>query len=100
MNLGRFSHARNAFRRHPGRCCLLALFVLPLSVGADETIDEIIVVESRIDDDAYRIGTQISVDSAEIEAVKPADVEQLLGRLPGVSVNRPGGPGGVSAEPP
>ena len=40
--------------------------------------------------------TQVTVERAELEAMMPAAPEQLLQRLPGVSVYRPGGPGGVS----
>jgi outer membrane cobalamin receptor len=69
---------------------------LPPDMPSDPAIDSIVVVESRLGDEEYRLGTQLSVDEAELEVIVPADAEQLLKRLPGISVHRPGGPGGVS----
>lgn len=62
----------------------------------ESQIDEIVVVDSRIASERYRVGEQVTVDRDDIDALVPANVEQLLEQLPGISVNRPGGPGGVS----
>jgi len=63
---------------------------------SDQQIEEIQVVETRLDADVFSIGESISSDSAAISRVRPVDPEQLLQGLPGFSVSRPGGPGGVS----
>lgn len=70
--------------------------VAPDTAASEPALDAIVVVESRLESDEYRVGTQMSVDRKEIEAIAPVEIEQLLKRLPGLSVNRPGGPGGVS----
>ena len=82
---------------------LLALYaVVPLCVVATEravaqaTIEEVITVETRLDADRFDIGETVSVGTAYLSTVVPVDAEQLLQRLSGFSVSRPGGPGGVS----
>lgn len=74
------------------------VLVLPQPAVSDETatIEEIVLVETRLDDNVFAIGETISVEADEIDRVQAADAEQLLQRLPGFSVSRPGGPGGVS----
>jgi len=74
------------------------VLVLPQPAVSEETatIEEIVLVETRLDDDEFAIGEILSVEAGEIERVQAADAEQLLQRLPGFSVSRPGGPGGVS----
>ncbi|MCZ0954786.1 MAG: TonB-dependent receptor [Rhodospirillaceae bacterium] len=80
-----------------GTIAVFAL-VLPQPAVSDETatIEEIVLVETRLDDNEFAIGEIISVEADEIDRVQAADAEQLLQRLPGFSVSRPGGPGGVS----
>ncbi len=70
--------------------------IAPDMAASEPALDAIVVVESRLASDEYRVGTQVSVDRKQIEAIAPVEVEQLLKRLPGLSVYRPGGPGGVS----
>ncbi len=76
----------------------VAVFALshPLAVAAPAVLEEIVVVGSHLQDDRFQTGTQLRVDRATLDEVMPASAEQLLQRLPGVSVFRPGGPGGVS----
>ena len=71
---------------------------LPQPTAGDETatMEEVVLVETRLDGDEFAIGEIISVEADEIGRVQVADAEQLLRRLPGFSVSRPGGPGGVS----
>lgn len=47
-------------------------------------------------DRTFRAESQITVERVELETMMPAGPEQLLQRLPGVAVYRPGGSGGVS----
>lgn len=63
---------------------------------AAEEIEEIVVLGTYLDDRAFRSESQITVERAELEAMMPAGPEQLLQRLPGIAVYRPGGSGGVS----
>ena len=75
-----------------------SVLVLPQPAVSDETasIEEVVLVETRLEDNEFAIGEIISVEADEIDRVQAADAEQLLRRLPGFSVSRPGGPGGVS----
>ena len=68
------------------------------SAMADDTaiVDEVVTVETRLDDDRFRISDDLTVDSSDLVTMNPADSERLFRTLPGFSVNRPGGPGGVS----
>jgi outer membrane cobalamin receptor len=65
---------------------------------ADDTasIDEVVTVETRLDDDRFRVGEELFVDASSLASISPGDSERLFRTLPGFSVNRPGGPGGVS----
>lgn len=80
------------------RLALLAVAVglVPWPALGQDEIEEVVVVGTYLEDRAVRAETQITVERAELEATMPAAPEQLLQRLPGVSVYRPGGPGGVS----
>lgn len=59
-------------------------------------LEEIVVVETRLDDDMFSLGEGVSTDGTENLAARPVDTEQLFRSLPGFSVSRPGGAGGVS----
>lgn len=80
------------------RLALLAagLGILARPALAAEEIEEVVVLGTYLEDRTFQTETQVSVDRAELEAMMPAEPEQLLQRLPGVAVFRPGGPGGVS----
>lgn len=58
--------------------------------------DRIVVVGSRLAADGFGSGNIVVRDRAEIERSVPGDSEQLLSNIPGVSLFRPGGAGGVS----
>ena len=65
--------------------------------GGDATdLEEIVVVETRLDNDMFAIGESISTDVSDNLAMRPVDAEQLFQGLPGFSISRPGGAGGVS----
>ena len=59
-------------------------------------LEEIVVVETRLDDGMFAIGETVSTGGADTIAARPADSEQLFRGLPGFSVSRPRGAGGVS----
>lgn len=61
-----------------------------------DPLEEVVVLGSYLGDRVADDETRVSVGSAELRAIEAADAEQILRRLPGVSVFRPGGPGGVS----
>ena len=65
-------------------------------VGDATDLEEIVVVETRLDDDRFAIGESVSSDGTDNLTMRPADAEQLFQGLPGFSVSRPGGAGGVS----
>ncbi|MDT8320818.1 MAG: TonB-dependent receptor [Xanthomonadales bacterium] len=76
---------------------LAAVFLcVPIAVLAGGEIEEVVVLGSYLEDGSFPTETQISADRERLEVIMPAEPEQLLQRLPGVSVYRPGGPGGVS----
>jgi outer membrane cobalamin receptor len=68
----------------------------PLAAMAQEDIEEVTVIGTYLLDPAFQMESQVSLEREELEMMMPAGPEQLLARLPGVSVFRPGGPGGVS----
>ena len=59
-------------------------------------LEEIVVVETRLDSDMFVVGESVSTDHTDNLAMRPVDAEQLFQRLPGFSISRPGGAGGVS----
>lgn len=61
-----------------------------------QEIEEIVIVDTRLDSNTFGVGESISVDGEELEIMQPADAEQIFQRLPGFTVSRPGGAGGVS----
>ena len=69
---------------------------LAAEVGDATDLEEIVVVETRLDDDGFAIGESVSTDGTDNLTMRPVDTEQLFQRLPGFSVSRPGGAGGVS----
>jgi vitamin B12 transporter len=71
------------------------LAALP-EVQAQPEPDSIIVVGSRLATDGFGPRNVIARDRDDIERLAPADTETLLRGIPGVSLFRPGGPGGVS----
>lgn len=80
------------------RVALLAVAAgfAPWMVLAGDSLEEVVVLGTHLEDRTFLTETQISVDREQLETIMPAEPEQLLQRLPGVSVFRPGGPGGVS----
>lgn len=75
---------------------VLGTLAAAAAVHAQEEPDRIVVVGSRLAADGFGAGNLVVRDTARIERSVPGDSEQLLGSLPGVSVFRPGGAGGVS----
>lgn len=67
-----------------------------LATEAQPDPESIIVVGSRLTREGFGPRNVIARDREDIERNAPADIEQLLRGLPGVSLFRPGGPGGVS----
>jgi len=67
-----------------------------LAAVENQTIEEIIIAETRLNGEVFGMGENLLVDSADILRIQPVDPEQLFQSLPGFSVSRPGGPGGVS----
>lgn len=75
---------------------LLALAVShSFAMAAPEAVEEI-VVGSHLEDHGLHTGTRFTIDRAALDDMMPGGAEQLLQRLPGVSVYQPGGAGGVS----
>jgi outer membrane cobalamin receptor len=71
--------------------------ITPWAVLAQEDdIEEVTVIGTYLQEPSFQMESQFSVARKELEMIMPAGPEQLLARLPGVSVFRPGGPGGVS----
>jgi vitamin B12 transporter len=64
--------------------------------ATQQEIEEIVIVDSRFDISTFAVGQNISVTGEQLENTRPADVEQLFQRLPGFTLSRPGGAGGVS----
>lgn len=79
---------------------LLPAMVIPVAASAQDNanppLEEIVVIETRIDNEDYAVGTQVTLHSVEIDDIAASDAEQLLQSLPGISVYRPGGAGGTS----
>jgi len=77
---------------------LAAAIAFSAAAGAVELheIEEVLVVETRLEDEVFRVGQNTSVESSDLQIILPVDPEQLFQELPGFSVSRPGGPGGVS----
>jgi len=59
-------------------------------------IEEVVVAETRLAGDVFGVGESVAVDAEALSRIQPVDAEQLFQALPGFSVSRPGGPGGVS----
>lgn len=74
----------------------LALAATSVAAENEQEIEEIQVVETRLDDDIFRIVEAVQFDADDLADVRPVDAEQLFQGLAGFSVSRPGGPGGVS----
>ncbi|MDH3420240.1 MAG: TonB-dependent receptor [Gammaproteobacteria bacterium] len=70
----------------------------PISAGISDStlIEEVVAVETRLDEGRFSIGEEVSVSSTDLTTVNPVDPEHLFQMLSGFSVSRPGGPGGVS----
>lgn len=76
---------------------IAALFLVHAPIFAAPTVlEEIAVVGSWLDGGVPPAGTRLAIDRSALDAAMPVGPEQLLQRLPGVSVFRPGGAGGVS----
>lgn len=66
--------------------------------GAKPHMDNVSVIGSRLHGAGSDVARQVSIlDSAQIQLLNKADVEQLLHGLPGVNVNRQGGAGGITS---
>ena len=81
-----------------------ALLVLPAAaisttaIAADESLDEVIVVATRLPVTAEKIGNSVSVVTRKtIEDSQAVVTSDLLQTLPGVTVVRNGGPGATTA---
>jgi outer membrane cobalamin receptor len=74
----------------------MAALSLPGTTQAQSEPERVIVVGSRLATEGFGAHNVIARDREQIERTMPADTEQLLGSTPGVSLFRPGGPGGVS----
>lgn len=91
----------NRWRRSAGASLLLACG-LPSSAWSLDSeeearvLEEIEVLGTWLPDTHAAEGQQVDVDLAALQRSQPADPEQLLARLPGVTVSRAGGAGGVS----
>ncbi len=70
--------------------------IIPCAAMAEEEIEEVAVIGTYLQGPSFQMESRFSVGREELEMMMPAEPEQLLARLPGVSVYRPGGPGGVS----
>jgi len=68
----------------------------PDAAGVASQPDEVVTVGTRIDEEQFDIGEPLTITSLDLSLARVADTEQLLQRLPGFSVSRTGGPGGVS----
>ncbi|MEJ8567028.1 TonB-dependent receptor plug domain-containing protein [Elongatibacter sediminis] len=77
-------------------CALVGFSPIELRAQHDDPLEEVEVIGTYLADGAADAETRISLDRDELEAIMPSEPEQLLQRLPGVSVFRPGGAGGVS----
>lgn len=73
-------------------CCMLASG----RTTAQPALEEVVTVETRLAEDRFGIGEAISVSAADLDSLRPIDAENLFRTLPGFSISRPGGPGGVS----
>jgi outer membrane cobalamin receptor len=84
-------------RRLLQACAVASFCTLASERAASETpIEEIVTVETRLDEDRFGIGEEVSVSSADLAVTRPVDAENLFRALSGFSISRPGGPGGVS----
>ncbi len=75
----------------------LTLFGAALPARAEQPLDTIIVTANRSAQPLERVGQQVTLlDGAELQRRQVANVLDLLRTVPGVSVARNGGPGGVA----
>lgn len=86
----------SARKRKLASALAVMLCALAPAAQAQNGADQIIVVGSRLADDGFGSANTIVRDSMAIERSVPSDTEQLLHGIPGVSLFRPGGAGGVS----
>src|SRR5512139_2465192 len=92
MNLYSLCH------RAGGICVGLCLATVSAAWSAEESLDEVVVVATRLPVPAAKVGNSVSVlDRREIEASQAVAVSDLLASLPGVGVTRSGGPGALTA---
>jgi vitamin B12 transporter len=83
--------------RHLRRITLFACLVALPAWSAEEPLDEVVVVATRLPVPTAKVGNSVSViDRAQIEAGQAIVVSDLLARLPGVGVTRSGGPGSLT----
>lgn len=96
-------------RKYLALCCGYLVgtlaFVAPSTYAQSETvsadlpsssIEEILIVDTRLINDSFSIGDNLTVDANALLNIQPVDAEQLFQRLPGFALSRPGGAGGVS----
>ncbi len=76
--------------------CCPVLLAAEASDDEDTILEEVHVLGTWLPETRAAEGQQVSVDAEALRRSQPADPEQLLARLPGVSVSRAGGAGGVS----
>jgi vitamin B12 transporter len=84
-------------RRLPGITGALCIAAFSTVWSAEQPLEEVVVVATRLPVPAAKVGNTVSVlNRADIEASQAVAVSDLLARLPGVGVTRSGGPGGLT----
>lgn len=79
-------------------CLLAGITATAPAWSAEDALDEVVVVATRLPVPASKVGNSVSViDRREIEASQAVVVSDLLATLPGVGVTRSGGPGALTA---
>jgi vitamin B12 transporter len=82
----------------PSAAVSVALGALPLSAGAQERLEEIVITSSMREQPRRQIGTAVAViDSAELELRGYNDLADALRTQTGIGVNNSGGPGKSTA---
>ena len=75
----------------------LCIAAVSTAWGADQSLEEVVVVATRLPVPAAKVGNSVSVlQRSEIEASQAVAVSDLLASLPGVGVTRSGGAGGLT----
>ena len=84
-------------RRLRGITGVLGIAAASIAGSAEQPLDEVVVVATRLPVPAAKVGNSVSVlQRADIDASQAIAVSDLLASLPGVGVTRSGGPGGLT----